>query len=82
MAEEAHKLGVNLQRADSLNDSPIFVRAIADLMKGHLDAYDRKEIGSASRQLMLRCPGCTNKKCEVTKGWLANGGNANVEAMV
>lgn len=78
VAEEAHKLGVNLQRADSLNDSPIFVRAIADLMVDHLDGYERGEVGSASRQLMLRCQGCTNPKCGVTKGWLANGGNASV----
>ena len=78
MAEEAHELGVNLVRAESLNDSPIFVRAIADLMKGHLDRYDSGEEGATGKQLGLRCQGCTNPKCGVTKGWLKNGGNASV----
>jgi ferrochelatase len=74
--EDAHKLGLNMIRAESLNDSPIFVRAIADLVSGHLDDYDAGKIGPASRQLMLRCPGCTNAKCGVTKEWLAQGGDS------
>lgn len=76
MQEDAHKLGINMIRAESLNDSPIFIRAIADLVMGHLDDYEQGKIGPASRQLMLRCPGCTNAKCGVTKEWLATGGKA------
>lgn len=74
--EEADKLGMTMARAESLNDSPIFIRAIADLVSGHLDDYDQGKVGPVSRQLMLRCQGCTNPKCGVTKEWLANAGRA------
>ncbi|WVR08940.1 ferrochelatase [Kwoniella sp. DSM 27419] len=72
--EEAEKLGVHLTRAESLNDSPIFIRAIADLVSNHLKAYEAGSIGPTSKQISLRCPGCTNPKCGKTKEWLANGG--------
>jgi ferrochelatase len=71
--EDADKLGVNLTRADSLNDSPIFVKAIADIVSKHMTAYDAGA-GPVSKQLMLRCPGCTSAKCAATKSWLARGG--------
>ncbi|EIM20938.1 ferrochelatase [Wallemia mellicola] len=35
-AEEAHEIGLRLERAPSLNDSPTFIRAIADLAAAHL----------------------------------------------
>lgn len=72
--EDADKLGVNLTRADSLNDSPLFVKAIADLVSTHLKDYEAGTIGPASKQLMLRCPQCTNPRCARTKSWLARGG--------
>jgi len=70
---EADKHGVRLSRAESLNDSPIFVRALADLVSGHLSAYEQGQIGPAGKQLLLRCPGCTNARCAQTKEWLARG---------
>lgn len=79
----ADKLGVHLARAESLNDNPIFIRALADVVSGHLKAYDEGEIGPVGTQIMLRCPGCTNPKCGRTKEWLATGGRAEgqVEAV-
>lgn len=73
----ADKLGVTLARADSLNDNPIFIRALADLVSGHLKAYDEGATGAVGKQIMLRCPGCTNPKCARTKDWLASGGKAD-----
>ncbi|KAL1411162.1 ferrochelatase hem15 [Vanrija albida] len=72
--EDAEKLGVHLTRAESLNDSPIFARALADIVSKHLNDYDAGKIGAASAQLELRCPGCTSPKCARTKSWLARGG--------
>lgn len=74
VAEDAHKLGVNLTRAESLNDSPIFVRALADLISTHMADYNEGRAGPVGKQVMLRCPGCTNPKCGRTKEWLATGG--------
>ncbi len=68
------QLGVHLSRADSLNDSPIFIRALADVMSNHLFDFEAGRIGSTSTQIMLRCPGCTNPKCGRTKEWLSTGG--------
>lgn len=74
LKEDADKLGVTLTRAGSLNDSPIFIRALADIVSNHLREYDAGECGAASKQLMLRCPGCTNPRCARTKNWLEKGG--------
>ncbi|RSH95033.1 ferrochelatase hem15 [Saitozyma podzolica] len=60
--EEAEKLGVHLTRAESLNDSPIFIRAIADLVSTHLTEHTEGKIGPTSKQILLHCPGCTNPK--------------------
>ena len=75
-AEADVQLGVHLTRAESLNDSPIFIRAIADLVSQHLTEYEQGKIGPTGRQISLRCPGCTNPKCGKTKEWLATGGQA------
>jgi len=74
--EEAEKHGVHLTRAESLNDSPIFVRAIADIVSNHLSAYEKGHIGPTGKHFLLRCPGCTNAKCGRTKEWLGRGGQA------
>ncbi|KAL7421056.1 ferrochelatase hem15 [Cryptotrichosporon argae] len=71
--EEAEKLGVHLTRAESLNDSPIFIRALADLVTAHLKEQDAGA-PPTSAQLLLRCPKCTNPRCERTKEWLRHGG--------
>ena len=68
------QLGVHLSRAESLNGSPIFIRALADTVSAHMKDYDAGKIGPTSPQLMLRCPGCISPKCAQTKGWLSRGG--------
>nr|POE79576.1 ferrochelatase, mitochondrial [Quercus suber] len=57
---EADKLGAEgrVRRAESLNGSPTFIKALADLASTHLLAGD-----ICSRQMGLRCPGCKNEKC-------------------
>ncbi|GAA5992810.1 hypothetical protein JCM10908_001349 [Rhodotorula pacifica] len=57
--EEAKELGMTgVKRVESLNDSPYFIRAIADIAAAHL-----KSGQAVSAQMGLRCPGCTNEKC-------------------
>ena len=53
---------MEVHRAESLNGSPVFIRALADIVAQHL-----KEIGDGalptSVQIGLRCPGCSNTTC-------------------
>lgn len=59
IAEVAHKSGVkNLKRAPSLNDSPLFADALADLVATHL-----KTNSVYSKQYLLKCPACANDDC-------------------
>ncbi|CAD6567575.1 MAG: ferrochelatase hem15 [Cyphobasidiales sp. Tagirdzhanova-0007] len=61
--EEAKELGMTgVKRSESLNGSAVFIRALADIASNHL-----KNEGKVSRQLMLRCPGCTNEACKHSK---------------
>src|SRR5436305_3551733 len=45
-----------VKRVDSLNDSPVFIEALADLAKAHLQSGK-----ACSPQMMLRCPKCTSE---------------------
>ncbi|KZS88978.1 ferrochelatase [Sistotremastrum niveocremeum HHB9708] len=76
--KEAHELGMTMIRSESLNESPVFIRALADLASKHLKAVTASEKeGEAeysSVQLGLRCPGCTNETCGKQKEWFAKGG--------
>lgn len=65
---------MKVHRAASLNDSPIFIRAIADIAATHLADVKSGKKGHVSTQLMLRCPGCTNEVCGEQKKWLEHGG--------
>ncbi|OQV19468.1 Ferrochelatase, mitochondrial [Hypsibius exemplaris] len=61
--EYAHELGRSVgmkqvRRAKSLNDSPFFTKALAEIVADHLQS-DRK----ATTQLQLRCPLCVNPVC-------------------
>lgn len=56
----------NLKRMESFNDSPAFIRCLADLAAAHL----RGEAPS-TRQLYMRCPCCPNDTCRVTKEFIA-----------
>lgn len=74
LQEDAKELGMHLERAPSLNDEPVFLRALADLVSEHLVAHASGEQGPTpwtqtptSRQMSLRCPGCTNETCAEQK---------------
>ena len=57
----------NIHRAESLNDSPIFIRAMADVVKSHLSSGD-----VSTKQLTLRCPMCTNQVCGHMRNFFIN----------
>ncbi|KAI0298605.1 ferrochelatase [Russula brevipes] len=73
--KEARELGMEVHRAESLNGSPVFIRALADIAAQHLK---ENEAGAppTSVQLGLRCPGCTNATCAQQKSFFARGGSA------
>jgi len=79
---------MNLRRAESLNDEPLFLRALADLASSHLSSFsDANSIetpssekgkhvwcqGPTSRQMQLRCPGCVNQTCGDAKRFFGGG---------
>ena len=66
--------GIEVQRAESLNDSPVFIRALADLAASHLKDYASGKTGPTSIQMGLRCPGCNNATCGAQKAWFARAG--------
>lgn len=51
-----------VKRSESLNGSPVFIRALADIAAAHLQRG-----AAVSTQMMLRCPGCTNETCGQSK---------------
>ncbi|KAI0890364.1 ferrochelatase-domain-containing protein [Annulohypoxylon maeteangense] len=55
-----------VKRIESLNGSPIFIDALADLAKTHLDSGV-----SCSYQMGLRCPGCKSERCTESKKFFA-----------
>ncbi|KAI1095981.1 ferrochelatase-domain-containing protein [Rostrohypoxylon terebratum] len=55
-----------VKRIESLNGSPIFIDALADLAKTHLDSGI-----SCSYQMGLRCPGCKSERCAESKKFFA-----------
>lgn len=75
LQEDAHELGVHLVRAPSLNDEPVFLRALADTVQVHLASSPEGTVpwaqGACSRQMRLRCPGCTNADCHAQKAFFA-----------
>ncbi|KAK3718517.1 ferrochelatase hem15 [Vermiconidia calcicola] len=74
---EANELGADgrVRRAESLNGSPTFINALANLAKTHLDAGE-----ICSRQMGLRCPGCKNEKCLAQKQFFMNQGKQDTNA--
>ncbi|KAL1984702.1 hypothetical protein VTN96DRAFT_8735 [Rasamsonia emersonii] len=54
--KEANHPGV--KRAESLNGSPIFIRALAEIARDHLQSGEK-----CSRQMTLRCQGCRSERC-------------------
>jgi len=64
IGESGHKDTV--KRVESLNGSPVFINALADLAKSHLASGI-----AASTQLGLRCPGCKSERCHESKKFFA-----------
>ena len=55
-----------IRRAESLNGSPVFIQALADIALEHLQS------GMAcSKQMGLRCPGCKSERCLEQKKFFA-----------
>ena len=63
---EAKSDGV--RRAESLNGSRVFIQALADIAKQHLDSGIR-----CSSQLGLRCQGCKSERCREQKKFFLEG---------
>ncbi|KAI1435273.1 hypothetical protein GGR50DRAFT_657627 [Xylaria sp. CBS 124048] len=61
-----------VKRVESLNGSPIFIKALADLAKSHLDSGI-----ACSNQMGLRCPGCKSERCAESKKFFAGIENAS-----
>ncbi|KAI1622946.1 ferrochelatase [Exophiala viscosa] len=61
-----------VKRAESLNGSPVFIQALADIAHAHLQSGD-----SCSRQMGLRCQGCKSERCLEQKKFFA-GEQANI----
>jgi ferrochelatase len=55
-----------VKRVESLNGSPIFIQALADIAKHHLEQGVR-----CSPQMTLRCPGCVSERCLESKKFFA-----------
>ncbi|OAF60468.1 ferrochelatase hem15 [Pseudogymnoascus destructans] len=65
----------SIRRVESLNGNPVFIQALADIAKAHLESGVQ-----CSKQMALRCPGCTNAKCEASKDFFAGSPRGPVEA--
>lgn len=64
IGESGHKDTV--KRAESLNDSTVFIQALADIARAHLvDGL------ACSKQMGLRCPGCKSERCLESKKFFA-----------
>ncbi|CAF0845537.1 unnamed protein product [Rotaria sordida] len=56
----ATSVGIKMiRRCASLNDSSLFIKAMADIVHEHIQSQRRH-----TTQLPLRCPGCVNASCE------------------
>lgn len=56
-----------VKRVESLNGNPIFIEALANLAKTHLNSGI-----ACSAQMGLRCPGCKSERCAESKKFFAS----------
>lgn len=56
-----------VKRVDSLNGSPVFIQALADIAKDHLASGI-----ACSAQMGLRCPACKSERCLESKKFFAS----------
>ena len=64
IGESGHK--DTIKRSESLNGSPVFIQALADIAKAHLESGE-----SCSSQMGLLCPGCKSERCAESKKFFA-----------
>lgn len=64
IGESGH--GDTIKRAESLNGSRVFIEALADIAKTHLQSNT-----ACSAQMGLRCPGCKSERCTESKKFFA-----------
>ncbi|CAF9919493.1 MAG: ferrochelatase hem15 [Heterodermia speciosa] len=70
--EVIHEAGhPGVKRAESLNGSPVFIEALADVAFTHLRSGE-----SCSRQMGLRCQGCKSEKCLEQKKFFVGQSNS------
>ncbi|KAI9317033.1 ferrochelatase [Dichotomocladium elegans] len=66
--KEAEEAGVTgYKRTESLNDDPTFVRAMADIVKEHMESNQM-----VSKQWYTRCPSCDFDSCCITREFFAS----------
>ncbi|EEQ86025.1 ferrochelatase [Blastomyces dermatitidis ER-3] len=68
---DANSPGV--KRVESLNGNPIFIQGLADIAAAHLRSGE-----TCSRQMTLRCQGCTSERCLEQKKYFAGPELANL----
>lgn len=56
----------SIKRVESLNGSSVFIQALADLAKSHLE----KNV-ACSPQMLLKCPACVSERCTESKKFFA-----------
>lgn len=56
----------NIRRVPAPNDHPLFIDALTQLVKTHLENGP-----SVSRKFLSHCPHCVNKNCWYTKKWFS-----------
>ena len=61
------KLGMNVQRCKALNTEPIFIEALANIVKEHINSGN-----VCTKQYPIRCPGCTNDYCQSSRDFFLN----------
>ncbi|KAF2640988.1 ferrochelatase mitochondrial precursor [Massarina eburnea CBS 473.64] len=55
-----------VKRVESLNGNPVFIEALADIAKAHMQSGV-----ACSNQMTLRCPGCVSERCLAQKEFFA-----------
>lgn len=71
MEDAGHLPGV--KRAESMNDNPVFIEALADIAKSHLQKDEK-----CSMQMTLRCQGCRSERCLEQKKFFAGEEGASL----
>jgi len=66
-----------MKRVDALNDHPIFIEALANIVVEH---FKKNEL--TTTQLKLRCSHCVNPYCEEMRQFFTNKPNKHQKTVV